>query len=150
MATTLTSIRIHAVFSTKARLDLIEPALEGDLYGYLGGICSSYKSPLLSIGGTANHVHCIISLAKTISIAELMQEVKGASSKWVNAERRASRYFQWQEGYFAFSIAPSMHDSVVEYIKNQKAHHAHTDFKDEMRAFFRKYEIEWDEQYVWA
>lgn len=146
MATTLTKLLVHVTFSTKNRLSLIEPAAEPDLYAYIGGICRHWQSPLLAMGGTADHVHMLIGLAKTAALSDLMMEIKRDSSKWMKTSRPD---FEWQEGYFAFSIGESGVKRLKEYIADQKRHHATVDFRDEMRAFLRKYRIEWDERYVW-
>ncbi|MFG0283339.1 MAG: transposase [Phycisphaerales bacterium JB039] len=104
------------------------------------------KSPLLTIGGTADHVHLLVSLAKTVALADLMMQVKRDSSKLM---RETIREFHWQDGYFAFSIGASGLEDVRGYIARQKEHHARVDFKDEVRALLRKYGVAFDERYVW-
>ncbi|MBX3376203.1 MAG: IS200/IS605 family transposase [Phycisphaeraceae bacterium] len=149
MASTLTKVLLHLTFSTKDRAAVIPEALEPDLYSYIGGICRRMGSPLLAMGGTADHVHMLVSLAKTVALSDLMMEVKRDSSKWVKERDDASRNFGWQDGYFGFSIGESGVDVLRAYIANQKQHHTSVDFKDEVRAFLRKYGIEWDERYAW-
>ena len=144
MASTLTKILVHVAFSTKGRKPAIPPEREPDLYAYVGGICRRLNSPLLAMGGTQDHVHMLVSLAKTISIADLMLNVKRDSSSWMGPG------FAWQDGYFAFSIGESAADALRAYIERQKDHHATVDFQDELRALLRKYGIEWDERHVWA
>ncbi len=149
MASTLTSILLHVTFSTKGRVPLIAPAIEPGLFAYIGGIARRMDSVLLAANGTADHVHLFIGLAKTVPLADLMLNIKRDSSKWIKDGDETLRGFAWQDGYFAFSIGASGVDAVRAYIAGQKEHHKQVDYKDEMRAFFRKYGIEWDEQYVW-
>ena len=149
MASTLTKILLHITFSTKGRAALIPEAIEPDLYAYIGGICRRMESPLLAMGGTADHVRMIVSLGKTVALSDLMLDVKRDSSKWIKERDTALREFGWQDGYFGFSIGGSGVDALLAYIANQKEHHKTVDFKDEVRSFLRKYGIEWDERYIW-
>jgi putative transposase len=149
MASTLTKILLHIVFSTKHREALILPEVESDLYAYIGGICRRMESPLLAMGGTADHVHMMISLGKTVALSNLMMEMKRDSSKWMKEQDAALGAFGWQDGYFGFSIGESGADALRAYIANQKEHHKGVDFKEEVRALLRKYGMEWDERYVW-
>ncbi len=149
VASTLTRILIHIVFSTKNRGSMISQEIEPELYAYVGGICRRLGSPLLDMGGTADHVHLLVSLAKTISVSDLLLNVKRDSSKWVKEQQNSALRFGWQDGYFAFSIGESGVDPLRKYIAKQKEHHALMDFKEEMRLFLRKYGVDWDERYAW-
>lgn len=147
MATTLTRLLIHIVFSTKQREALIEPGVEADLYAYIGGICRNMDSPLLAINGTMDHVHMMVSMSKNIALADLLLNVKRDSSKWMHD--RVNR-FAWQSGYFAFSIGESGVTALERYIARQKDHHRDVLFVDEVRSFLRKYGVAWDEEHVWS
>lgn len=147
MASTLAKILLHITFSTKERANIIPESLESDLYSYVGGICRRSKHVLLALGGTANHVHMLASAAKVLDLPDLMLNVKRDSSKWMK-EKGVSE-FRWQDGYFAFSTGESGVARLRRYIARQKEHHKAVDYKDEMRAFLRKYGIEWDERYAW-
>jgi putative transposase len=149
VASTLTKILLHVTFSTKGRAPMIPERIESDLYAYVGGICRGRDSRLLAIGGTADHVHMMVGLGKTVALSDLMLNVKRDSSKWIKEKDAALGAFGWQDGYFAFSIGESGVDGLRAYIASQKEHHKTIDFKDEVRAFLRKYGIEWDERYVW-
>lgn len=148
MASTLTRILVHITYSTKDRTPTIPPELETNLYAFTGGICRYAASVLLSMGGTADHVHLLVGLSKTMSLSDLLLRIKRDSSRWMKEQGVAT--FAWQDGYFAFSIGESGVDALRAYIAGQKEHHRTVDFKDEMRTFFRKYGIEWDERFVWA
>ncbi len=146
MASTLTRILLHITYSTKDREPLLAPEIEPTLYPYVGGICRRMQSPLLAMGGTVDHVHMLVSLGKTVALAELMLHVKRDSSKWMKDHVRG---FAWQDGYFSFSIGQSGVEALRAYIAKQKEHHKRVDFKDEVRSILRKYGMEWDERYLW-
>lgn len=150
MAQTLTRLLIHAIFSTKNRANLIKPDIEQELFAYMGGICRNAGSPLLCAGGTANHVHLLISLAKTLSLADLMMDMKKDSSKWIKTKAAYFAEFQWQEGYGGFTIGESQVDDLKGYIARQKEHHRALTFEQEYVAFLQKYNVSYDERYLWA
>lgn len=107
------------------------------------------ESPLLAMGGTADHVHMLVSLSKTVALCDLMLNVKRDSSKWINDRATAGAAFGWQDGYFGFSIGESGVKALRAYVANQKEHRKKIDFKDEVRSLLSKYGIEWDERYIW-
>jgi putative transposase len=149
MAQTLVSLYVHIVFSTKNRIDIIEPEIEADLYAYMGGIFNNNGSKLLSAGGTGNHSHLLASLGKNIGLSELVGDVKRDSSVWL--KDKGSRYanFHWQDGYGTFSVGYTQLNDVKRYIANQKQHHAAKSFEDELRYFLDKYHVDYDEEYIW-
>lgn len=149
MATSLSSILVHLVFSTKHREDLITPEIEPELYPYLAKIFREYKSPSLAINGTANHIHILFALARTISVSDLVEEVKSSSSGWIKSKGTEFRQFYWQTGYGAFSIGQSNVEALKRYIANQKEHHQAKTFEDEYRKMLRQYKVECDEKYLW-
>jgi putative transposase len=101
------------------------------------------------IGGVADHVHVLCQLSRKISIAGLMEELKGGSSKWIKLIDRPIPSFHWQSGDAAFSVSPSNVDQVRQYIKNQEEHHRRRSFQDELREFLQRHEVKYDERYVW-
>ena len=107
------------------------------------------KSPSLAINGTYDHVHILFSLARVIAIADLLEEVKTETSKWIKTKGSEFRNFHWQRGYGAFSIGQSQVDDVKRYIHRQKEHHRRVTFQEEYRGFLKAYGIEYDERYVW-
>lgn len=149
MPQSLVKILIHAVFSTKNRADLIKPAIENELYGYINGIVENNRSKLILANGTENHVHLLISLGKTLSISELTGDIKRDSSVWIKTQGSNFKDFHYQEGYGAFSVGQTQVNEVMKYIANQKEHHKKKSFENEMRGFYQKYEINFDERYVW-
>ncbi|MFO0857295.1 MAG: IS200/IS605 family transposase [Phycisphaerales bacterium] len=149
MASTLTKILLHVTFSTKHRQPILPTHVEAELFAYIGGVCRRLDSSLLAMGGTDDHVHMLVSFGKTQTLADLMLNIKRDSSKWIKERVPSSADFAWQDGYFAFSIGESGVEALRAYIANQKIHHKSMDYKDEMREFFKKYGIEWNENYVW-
>lgn len=149
MAQTLTSLFYHVVFSTKNRVELIRPDVEDELYAYIGGIVRNHDSKLLIGNGTQNHGHLLLSLSKMANIPVIIGDVKRSSSKWIKTKGGMLAKFAWQDGYSAFTVGHTQLESVKEYIANQKEHHKKVLFEDEMRNFYQRYGIDFDEQYVW-
>ena len=149
MAQTLVSMLIHVVFSTKHREDFITPEIEDDLYAYLGGAARKQQSRLLAAGGTANHVHLLLSQSKNVALSPLIAELKKGSSVWIKTKGREFTNFHWQDGYGGFSIGHSQIPTLRAYFANQKQHHHKTSFQVELIEFLKKYEIEYDERYLW-
>ena len=135
MPQSLSSVLIHLVFSTKHREPFITPAIETELHPYLATIFRALKSPSLGIDGTADHVQVLFSLARVFTIAELVEEIKTESSKWIKTKGREFRNFHWQKGYGAFPIGQSNVASLKRYIQGQKRHHQRVSFQDEYRKF---------------
>jgi len=148
MPQSLVKVLIHIVFSTKNRVDMIMPEFEAGMFAYIHGIVENNKSKLIVGNGTMNHIHLLVSLGRTIDISELIGDIKRSSSLWVKSQGTYPNFY-WQEGYGAFSIGQSQVPDVKRYIEDQKAHHAEKDFKTEFRSLLHKYEVEYDERYVW-
>jgi len=149
MAQSLSSILIHLVFSTKNREPFITPEIEPELHAYMVTIFQGCKSPSLLVGGTRDHIHALFVLSRTWALADIVEEVKTNSSKWIKTQGREFHQFHWQSGYGAFSIGQSQVQQVKTYIVNQKEHHRRRSFQDELRALLKKYEMVYDERYVW-
>lgn len=149
MAQTLVSSYFHIVFSTKNRFDLITAEVEAELYAYIGGIVRADGGKLLAAGGTANHVHLLISASKNSLLPDLIGAIKRDSSKWIKTKGGMLAKFGWQDGYSAFSAGFAQLPVIEKYIAGQKEHHRERLFEDEMRSFYRKYKIDFDEEYVW-
>lgn len=140
---------VHIVFSTKYRQELIYSPVEEELHAYLGGICKRLECTPIIVGGYTDHIHILCLLSKKIALMKLVEEVKSHSSKWIKSKGEGYENFYWQDGYGAFSVNPAEIEVVERYIKNQKNHHEKKSFQTEYRAFLKKYEVEYDEKYVW-
>ena len=149
MGSTLTRLVFHVVFSTKNREPFITNSVRDELYRYIGGVVTQEGGVLLEIGGIADHVHLLLTLKPSQTLSNLMQKIKGNSSKWVNETSKLSVHFGWQEGYGAFSVSASQVETVQNYIKNQETHHRRISFKDEFVQFLEKHNIEYNERYLW-
>ena len=139
----------HCVFSTKERRRLITPTLRDRLWPFLGGIARKNKMKAIEIGGMEDHVHILLSLPSTLSIAKALQLIKGGSSKWVHETFPDHRMFGWQVKYGAFSVSVSQLDTIIQYIKDQKEHHRQMTFQEEFIALLKKHRVEYDERYLW-
>jgi REP element-mobilizing transposase RayT len=149
MGQSLVQNYVHIIFGTKHRQPLIKTDIEKELYAYLGSICKRLESPPIKIGGYTDHIHILCRLSKKIALIKLVEELKSHSSKWMKTKSDELRQFYWQSGYGAFSVNPSEVDVVIRYISNQKEHHRKKSFQQEYKAFLKKYNVEYDEQYVW-
>jgi REP element-mobilizing transposase RayT len=150
MPQSLAQVYLHLVFSTKNRAALLQDkALREKLHAYLAGTCKNLDSSALRVGGVEDHVHILCRLSKTLSIAELVRELKRESSRWIKSEARALSRFAWQGGYGAFSVSPSHVEPLKKYIADQERHHRRETFQDEFHRLLRKYGLECDERYVW-
>ena len=146
---TLTPPLVHCVFSTKERRPIITPALRERLWPFLGGIARQNKMKAIEIGGMPDHVHILLSLPSTVSIAKATQLVKGGSSKWVHDTFPEHRLFNWQVKYGAFGVSQSLLEKTIGYIRNQENHHRKMTFQEEFLALLKKHRIAYDERYLW-
>jgi putative transposase len=133
---------IHVVFATGQRRPMIREDLQEKLHGYLGGIARENGIPALAVGGAADHVHLLLSLPRTVSVAKAVQLLKSGSSKWIHENFPGSKNFAWQEGYGAFSIGVSQRATTVKYIEAQAEHHKRISFADELKKFLVAHGIE--------
>ena len=137
---------MHCVFATKERRPLIVPSFQQRLWPYLGGIARENKMKALVVGGVEDHVHVLLSIPSTLSVAKSIQLLKGNSSKWIHDTFKDHWDFEWQEGYGAFSIGISGVEDTTDYIQNQAEHHRKMTFKEEVAMFLKKHGMEYVEQ----
>ena len=140
---------IHLIYSTKDREPCLPPEIRAGLFGYKAGILKEWNSPSLKIGGVADHVHVLFCLSKNHSLAKVIEGVEEGSSKWLKTQGSHFNAFHWQAGYGAFSVSQSHVQEVRRYIELQDEHHRTRSFKDEFLAFLKRYEIEYDERFLW-
>jgi putative transposase len=150
MPQSLSQIYIHLVFSTKNRQRLIHESIAPELYAYMASVLhDECRSPAKIIGGVEDHVHVLLNLSRTHSLAGVVEKAKTSTSKWMKIKGPDLREFAWQTGYGAFSVSRSNISAVAQYIASQKEHHSKSDFKEEFRGLLLKHEIKYDEGYVW-
>src|SRR5687767_12604463 len=139
---------MHYVFSTKERFPFIDRELESRLWPYLGGIARENAMKALAIGGTDDHVHSLLSLPATMSVAKAVQLIKGGSSKWIHDTFSKYKKFEWQEGYGAFSVSALQVKKTIAYIEAQKEHHRKRTFQEEFLEFLVKHGVAFDARYL--
>ena len=149
MPQSLSRVLVHLVFSTKHRAPVLAPAVLLELHPYLSVVLNNEDCPSLQVGGVADHVHLLFGLSRTRTIAQVVENVKTSSSKWLKTKDSALAEFHWQSGYGAFSVSASNAGDVVDYIRDQPKHHAKKCFQDEFRSFLEKHAVPFDERYVW-
>jgi putative transposase len=148
MANTYTQIHIQAVFTVQNRDCIIRNKWKNELYKYITGIVQNNNHKLLAIGGMPDHVHILFGLRPAQSLSDLMQDIKGDSSKWINEKKLVNGKFSWQEGYGAFSYSKRDVPNVINYIINQEIHHKHKTFSEEYLDLLNEFEIDYDDQYL--
>ena len=148
MANTYTQINIHSIFSIKGRENIITQNFREDLFKYISGILNQNKQYSLAVNGYKDHVHLFFELHPTKALADIIRIVKTNSSKWINENKLVKGKFAWQEGYGAFSYSRSQRDDVIKYIMNQEKHHRRRTFREEYFDLLEKFQIEFDDHYV--
>jgi putative transposase len=149
MPQSLSKLYVHLIFSTQHREPLLIPSVRGSLHAYLATVLKNQDCPGLKIGGTSDHAHLLFRLSKNLALADVVEEVKTCSSKWLKTQARTLRSFHWQNGYGGFSVSPAEVNWVAAYIEGQEQHHRMVSFQEEYRRFLKEYEVEYDERYVW-
>lgn len=148
MANTYTQIHIQVVFTVQNRDCIIQNSWKEELYKYISGVIQNHKHKVLAINGMPDHLHILIGLRPTQSLSDLMQDVKGSSSKWINQKRFTKGKFSWQEGFGAFSYGKSQITQVIDYIKNQELHNQKRTFLEEYKDFLEKFEVDFDQRFI--
>jgi putative transposase len=149
MPQSFASIIIQIVFSTKDRAPWLDDLIRPRMHAYLAEVCRDATDVMFAVGGVADHVHIATALPRTLTVADLVEKPKVASSMWIKEASSAHAGFYWQRGYGAFSVGASGKDALVEYVLNQEENHRQRSFQDEYRGLLTKYGVTWDERYVW-
>jgi REP element-mobilizing transposase RayT len=140
---------IHLVFSTKNRESVLTESVRSPLCAYAAAVLRGLDSPVLAVSAWRDHIHILFVLSKNYPLSQVVMEVKRATSKWIKTQGKEFAKFHWQSGYGAFSIGQSGVDEVKAYIANQSKHHRVRTFEEELRSFLKRYEVEFDERYLW-
>jgi REP element-mobilizing transposase RayT len=148
MPSTHLSLHVHIIFSTNDRHPFIADAWRARLHEYLGGLIRTADGFPEAVGGPADHVHLLVGMRATHTLASLVQDLKQTSSRWIH-QTIGVKNFAWQPGYGAFTVNVSNGPAVKEYIANQIEHHRTTSFQDEYVAFLKKHGVEFDAQHLW-
>jgi REP element-mobilizing transposase RayT len=134
------------VFAVDGRLSLIRPEFKEELYKYITGIVTNKRQKLIAINGMSDHI--LIGLKPAMALADLVRDIKADSSDFINRKKWVRGRFNWQEGYGAFSYGHSQLDTIIRYIQNQEQHHRRRTFKDEYLAWLKKFEVPFEEKYI--
>jgi putative transposase len=148
MANTYLQIYIQAVFAVKLRDAVIDKIWKDELHGVIGNLINETGCKTIIVNGVYDHVHCFFGLKPTISVSDLMQTTKAKSSKWINDHHKTKTHFEWQGGFGAFSYGRSQIDDMYQYILNQETHHQKQTFREEYLNFLNKFEMPYDERYI--
>jgi REP element-mobilizing transposase RayT len=149
MPQSLAKIYIHLVFSTKNRERSIPDEIRADLHAYIGGILNQLGCSPVEINSEPDHAHLLFVMTRTETLSNIAGKIKKSSNDWLRTRGASFARFYWQGGYGAFSVSQSAVEDVRGYIRNQREHHKQVSFQDEFRAFLKRYEIDFNEQYVW-
>lgn len=149
MSQSLSKLYVHIIFHIKHNSCTIRKQEKQELYAYMGSIIKDNESIPILINGVEDHIHILCVISKNISLAKLVEEIKRHSSRWIKTKDAHYSQFSWQGGYGSFSVSPSLHDKTKHYIERQEEHHNKMTFKEEYLIFLKKYDIEYDERYLW-
>jgi putative transposase len=148
MANTYTQLHIQVVFAVQNRDCVIRNSWKNELHKYITGIIENHNHKVMAINGMPDHLHILFGMRPTHSLSDLIQDIKGGSSKWINQKGYVKGKFSWQEGYGAFSYSKSHVDAVIDYIKHQEKHHRKKTFVEEYHEFLEKFEVDFDKRYI--
>ncbi len=149
MPQSLSKVFIHVVFSTKDREPWLNKTLRPSLHAYLATVTRDLGAEAFRVGGTADHVHLAATLPRTVTQANMVQLIKTSSTHWLKRQHKNLTRFAWQRGYGIFSIGKSQLPALIRYIENQEEHHRKRSFQNEFRSLLKRYDVEFDERYVW-
>ena len=150
MANTYTQLNIHIVFHTKSTGIIMRDEDLERVFQYIGGIIRDESAISFAVGGVADHIHILTTLPKTIALSDFVRSIKAKSSKWLKTVDEYYEFFQWQEGYGAFSVSPSLMERTTKYILTQAEHHKTHTYCEEYRTILEGYGVEFDERYAFG
>jgi len=148
MSQSYTKVFVHITFRTKYNYPYLKPEIRDELNAYIGGILNNYSSIPLQVGCVFDHVHILCTLPKTLSLSNLVEQVKKSTSKWIKQKGKEYHLFYWMPGYGAFSVSSSGVEATKRYIQNQEEHHKKSSSRNELKKLLREYNISYDEKYL--
>ncbi len=148
MPGTYSQLYIQLIFAVKGRQNLLRKEWRQEVFKYMSGIITHKKQKSIIVNGVADHVHLFVGLKPSMAISDLSRDIKNNTSNFINKKGWLPGPFSWQGGYGAFSYSHSHIGNVYQYVKNQEEHHRTKTFKEEYHDFLRKFEIEFDEKYL--
>lgn len=148
MAGTFSQLYVQIVFTVKGKANLISKSWRDDLHKYIAGIIKGKDQKPIIVNGVSDHIHVFVGLKPSMAVADLVRDIKNNSSNFINDKKFVKGKFSWQEGYGSFSYSHSQIKDVYNYILNQEEHHKKKTFREEYLEFLKKFEIEYDEKYL--
>ena len=148
MANTYHQVYLHFIFAVKYRNAVLDKKWRSTVFGVIGNLINETGCKTIIVNGVEDHIHCFLGLKPVVSMSELMKTVKAKSSKYINDHQLTKVRFEWQEGYGVFSYSHSQIDQVIHYITNQEEHHKKQLFRDEYLEHLNKFQIPYDERYI--
>jgi putative transposase len=145
---TFTQLYVQYVFAVKNRDAMLSKGIQKRVFEYMSGIITNMKHKSIIVNGVPNHVHILVGLDPVVSISDTVHDIKRSTSLFINNEKLSRGKFEWQEGYGAFTYSRSQLDDVYQYILNQEEHHRKKTFKEEYIQFLKKFEIDYDERFL--
>lgn len=149
MPQSLANLFIHLIFSTKERFPFLSNDVRPELHAYMATVLANLNSPAVLINSVEDHVHILFNMSRTVTLAQVVEDVKKSSSRWIKMHGPNLVTFSWQAGYGGFCVSESNVPKVANYIRNQEQHHRATTFQEEYLEFLIKHKIQYDERYVW-
>jgi REP element-mobilizing transposase RayT len=148
MAGTFSQIYIQVVFAVKGRGNFLQDPWRDEVFKYISGIIKGKNQKPIIVNGVKNHIHIFVGLKPSMAISDLVRDIKNNSSNFINEKKWVGGKFSWQEGFGSFSYSHSQIEQVYNYILNQEKHHKQKTFKEEYLEFLKKFDIEYDERYL--
>ena len=142
MSHSFNKIWIHAIWATKERLPLLRQNSEQKVYSFIAEQLRELGCPVRIINGMPDHIHCLFLLNPQKSVADVIKQIKGSSSHYINENNIIPDKFSWQTGYAAYSVSESVVEKVLQYIKTQKEHHQKKTYQQEYQEFLKLYGLE--------
>jgi REP element-mobilizing transposase RayT len=148
MAGTFSQIYIQIIFAVKGRGNFLQDPWRNEVFKYISGIVNGKQQKPIIVNGVKNHVHIFVGLKPSMSVSDLVRDIKNNSSNFINEKKWVNGKFSWQEGFGSFSYSHSQIEQVYNYILNQEKHHKQKTFKEEYLDFLKKFDVEYDERYL--
>ncbi len=148
MANTYTQLNVQTVFAVRGRENILTSEFRDKLFEYISGILRNSKQYPLAVNGYKDHVHIFFELNPDTSLSDVLEIVKSNSSKWINSNQLVMGRFEWQRGFGGFTYSKSQRNNIIQYIMNQENHHKTRSFRKEYLELLKKFEMEYDERYI--
>ena len=149
MASTLTNLLVHVIFSTKQRQPFIHDALRPELHAYAAAVCAEDGAPVIVVGSATDHIHLVLRFRAEFALSDTVRALKSNTSRWINQRFPPDNArFAWQSGYAAYTVSESRLPVLRKYLQNQLAHHRRVSFQAEYLLFLERHRVDYDKRHV--